>query len=166
MIGRQNMADEKKGFWGRALWNGEPLTGAWEMRPALVGERSGWFRGNGSADWSADGAAAIDQPLRWWKATFDRPAGDEPLALDLGAMTKGIAWINGKCIGRYWLVAGTGETDPWLMPPVVNDRTGKPTQRYYHVPAEWLKPTDNLLVLFEEAGGDPTQIKLCRWTEA
>lgn len=28
----------------------------------------------------------------------------------------------------------------------------------YHVPRSWLKPTDNVLVLFEEIGGDPTKI--------
>lgn len=35
------------------------------------------------------------------------------------------------------------------------------TNRYvhsYHVPREWLKPSENILVLFEEMGGDPTQI--------
>lgn len=28
----------------------------------------------------------------------------------------------------------------------------------YHVPRDWLKPSGNILVLFEEMGGDPTQI--------
>lgn len=28
----------------------------------------------------------------------------------------------------------------------------------YHVPRSWLQPSDNTLVLFEEIGGDPTQI--------
>lgn len=28
----------------------------------------------------------------------------------------------------------------------------------YHVPRSWLKPSGNILVLFEEIGGDPTQI--------
>ena len=28
----------------------------------------------------------------------------------------------------------------------------------YHVPRAWLKPSGNTLVLFEEMGGDPTQI--------
>lgn len=28
----------------------------------------------------------------------------------------------------------------------------------YHVPRSWLKPNGNILVLFEEKGGDPTQI--------
>ncbi|KAM7516183.1 hypothetical protein LguiA_005766 [Lonicera macranthoides] len=32
----------------------------------------------------------------------------------------------------------------------------------YHVPRSWLKPTQNLLVLFEELGGDPTRITLVK----
>lgn len=30
----------------------------------------------------------------------------------------------------------------------------------YHIPREWLQESDNLLVLFEETGGDPSQISL------
>ncbi|MDF2628179.1 MAG: glycoside hydrolase family 35 [Symbiobacteriaceae bacterium] len=219
-IGMANMAEERKGFWGRALLNDEPLTGPWELRPGLMGERHALYRPLGfggapsgdravgisptapSITRAADpappagaipappagaipappagaipvsqamslpwvpGAAAAGQPLRWWKATFDRPTGDAPLALDLGSMNKGLAWVNGRCIGRYWLIPGTGETEPWVKPPVEDDWVGQPTQRYYHVPADWLKPEGNLLVLFEEAGGDPTAIRLCGWVEA
>lgn len=32
----------------------------------------------------------------------------------------------------------------------------------YHVPRSWLKPTGNLVVLFEELGGDPTRISLAK----
>lgn len=177
-LGMANMAEERKGFWGRTLLGGQPLTGNWELRPGLVGERKSLYRNNANltpatdstatprpAPWT-DGTAATGQPLRWWKSTFDRPAGDAPLALDLSPMTKGLAWINGHCIGRYWLIEGTGESELWLKPPVADDRAGQPTQRYYHVPADWLKPEGNVLVLFEEAGGDPTGIRLCRWVEA
>ena len=32
----------------------------------------------------------------------------------------------------------------------------------YHVPRSWLKPTDNLLVIFDDKGGDPTQIRFVK----
>jgi len=32
----------------------------------------------------------------------------------------------------------------------------------YHVPRSWLKPSGNLLVVFEEWGGNPTGISLVR----
>lgn len=34
------------------------------------------------------------------------------------------------------------------------------TARRYHVPRSWLQPSGNTLVLFEEIGGNPTQISL------
>ncbi len=36
------------------------------------------------------------------QTTFDAPAGEEPVALDLGSMGKGQAWVNGEHIGRFW----------------------------------------------------------------
>lgn len=37
-----------------------------------------------------------------FQTTFKAPDGDEPLALDMGTMSKGQVWINGQSIGRYW----------------------------------------------------------------
>jgi hypothetical protein len=47
-------------------------------------------------------AFPITSPLVWHKTTFDAPAGVEPVALDLGSMGKGQAWVNGEHIGRFW----------------------------------------------------------------
>ncbi|KAG1360978.1 putative protein MCM10 [Cocos nucifera] len=72
---------------------------------------------------------------------FDMPRGHDPVALDMTGMGKGLAWVNGNCIGRYWV--------SYLSP------LGEPSQSVYHVPRGWLKPKDNLLVIFEEHGGNP-----------
>lgn len=55
--------------------------------------------GSSSVEW---GEAAQQQPLMWYKAFFNAPDGDQPLALDMGSMGKGQVWINGQSIGRYW----------------------------------------------------------------
>lgn len=36
------------------------------------------------------------------QVSFDAPKVDAPVALNLGSMGKGEAWINGQSIGRYW----------------------------------------------------------------
>ena len=36
------------------------------------------------------------------QTTFSAPSGNEPLALDMSAMSKGQVWINGQSIGRYY----------------------------------------------------------------
>ena len=34
---------------------------------------------------------------------FDMPEGNDPVILRMTSMAKGMAWVNGKNIGRYWL---------------------------------------------------------------
>ncbi|ONM39549.1 Beta-galactosidase 1 [Zea mays] len=55
--------------------------------------------GSSSVEW---GEPVQKQPLSWFKAFFNAPDGDEPLALDMSSMGKGQLWINGQGIGRYW----------------------------------------------------------------
>jgi hypothetical protein len=46
---------------------------------------------------------------------------------------------------------------------MVYDPPGGPSQRYYHVPRDWLRAGKNTLLLFEETGGTPAGVNLvCR----
>jgi beta-galactosidase len=160
-IGFENMAAEKKGLWGPVSWRGAQVPGPWALRPALAGERMRLYGPAAAlAQWQA--GAGGEAPLRWWRARFRRPAGAAALALDLAGMRKGLAWLNGRCIGRYWLISGDQPQDPWQAGIVDAIDPGAPTQRYYHLPAEWLAE-QNELVLLEEQGGDPRRIQICRW---
>ncbi|KAK0576168.1 hypothetical protein LWI29_013142 [Acer saccharum] len=101
------------------------------------------------------------------QAYFNAPTGNEPLALDMRSMGKGQAWINGQSIGRYWMAYAKGDCSDCsysgtYRPTKCQSRCGRPTQRWYHVPRSWLKPTKNLLVVFEELGGDASQISLVK----
>jgi hypothetical protein len=157
-----NMAAERKGLWGPVTWNGRKVS-PWRMLPGLSGERHELFAAPGElAPWKSATKAAAAAPLRWHRARFNRPPGDAPIALDLGGMNKGLAWVNGHCIGRYWLLKAKDVPIPgWMGQGIQAGPVGVPTQRYYHVPREWLRDT-NVLVLFEELGGAPTSIRLCR----
>ena len=161
MLGGQNMVEERKGLWGKASWNNKALPGPWTMQPGLLGERVTLFANGGAmVSWQERWQEAVERPLSWWRFSFTRPQTDAALAVDLSGMNKGMAWLNGKCIGRYWLVAGTREElQSWQVPPVLLERIGSPTQRFYHLPAEWLLE-ENELVLFEELGGDPSQVSI------
>jgi len=159
MIGKQNMVEERKGLWGQVCWNEEIFVGPWTMQPGLVGERVNLFADGGAlVPWQSHWQAAVGRPLSWWRFTFARPETDAPLAVDLLGMNKGLAWLNGRCIGRYWLIAGTEESlQDWQQQAIRVERVGEPSQQYYHLPAEWLQES-NVLVLFEELGGDPSRI--------
>ncbi|GAB2218588.1 hypothetical protein Droror1_Dr00001815 [Drosera rotundifolia] len=119
-----------------------------------------------SANWATVESPPKYQPLTWYKIPVKLPSGHHPVGLDMIHMGKGQAWLNGYEIGRYWntttpsnaqcveycyylgafnqLKCGTG--------------CGDTTQRWYHVPRSWFKPSGSVLVVFEEVGGDPTMI--------
>ncbi|GFP93194.1 beta-galactosidase [Phtheirospermum japonicum] len=126
--------------------------------------------GGSTVQWVGGPLLAKKQPLTWYKTTFDAPAGNDPVALDMWSMGKGEIWVNGESIGRHWpgntakgscgecnYAGAFGETK-------CLSGCGQPSQRWYHVPRSWLKPSGNLLVVFEELGGDPTGISLVRRT--
>ncbi|XP_020585039.1 beta-galactosidase-like isoform X2 [Phalaenopsis equestris] len=123
--------------------------------------------GSSSVEW---GDVFSKQPLTWYKAFFSAPGGDEPLALDMGSMGKGQIWINGKSIGRYWpAYRASGSCGSCDYRGAYNEKKcqsncGESSQRWYHLPRSWLKPTGNLLVVFEEWGGDPSKISLVKRT--
>jgi hypothetical protein len=82
----------------------------------------------------------------WWRATFD--AGETPhsLHLDATGLTKGQLYVNGKHLCRYWVATGSGRAVP-------------PQTRYF-IPASWLAPGENTILLFDEHGGDPSRCRL------
>ncbi|XP_061356322.1 beta-galactosidase 5-like [Gastrolobium bilobum] len=144
----------------------------WSYKVGLKGEAMDLVSPNGvsSVDWVKESLATKSQPqLKWHKAYFNAPDGNEPLALDLGNMGKGQVWINGQSIGRYWMAYAKGNCNSCsyagtFRPLKCQIGCGQPTQRWYHVPRSWLKPTKNLIVVFEELGGNPWKISLLKRT--
>lgn len=50
--------------------------------------------------------------LKHLQTTFDAPAGNDPVALNMISMGKGEIWVNGQSIGRYWLSFRTEHGNP------------------------------------------------------
>nr|POF11219.1 beta-galactosidase 6 [Quercus suber] len=119
----------------------------WGYKVGLLGEELRIYREEnlGDVEWGKNGITT-NQTLTWYKIIFDAPLGNDPVALNLSSMGKGEAWVNGQSIGRYWIS--------------FHDYQGNPSQIMYHVPRSFLKTSGNLLVLLEEAGGNPLQISL------
>ncbi|KAJ4726013.1 Beta-galactosidase [Melia azedarach] len=137
----------------------------WTYQVGLKGEALSLSSGS-SPQWTSTSTLPKQQPLIWYKTTFEAPAGNEPVAIDFTGMGKGEAWVNGQSIGRYWptyLASNKGCTDSCNYRGGYNSNKclkdcGKPSQLLYHVPRSWMKASGNTLVLFEEMGGDPTGI--------
>ncbi|KAI3684908.1 hypothetical protein L6452_34137 [Arctium lappa] len=144
----------------------------WTYKVGLNGEMKNLISPNGisSVEWSGVSLVNhVQRPLKWYKAYFDAPEGNDPLALDMKSMVRGQVWINGQSIGRYWTAHAKGKCGFCKYPGAFRPGKcqlgcGAPTQRWYHVPRSWLKPTQNLLVLFEEVGGNISRISLVKRT--
>ncbi|KAL9248596.1 Beta-galactosidase 5-like protein [Drosera capensis] len=142
----------------------------WSYQVGLKGEGMNLESPNAasSGEWMQTlNVAQSNQPLTWYKAYFDAPYGNEPLALDVQGLGKGQVWINGQSIGRYWTLYAKGACNSCSYAgtyrlPNCQTGCGTPTQRWYHVPRSWLKPTRNLIVIFEELGGDASKIRLVK----
>ncbi|KAK4790260.1 hypothetical protein SAY86_017564 [Trapa natans] len=139
----------------------------WTYQIGLKGEDWGLSSGS-SSQWTAQPSLPTKKPLTWYKTTFNAPGGNDPVAIDFTGMGKGEAWVNGQSIGRYWptnISPSGGCTNSCNYRGSYGSNKcrkncGNPSQQLYHVPRSWLQSSDNTLVLFEEIGGDPTQISL------
>lgn len=112
----------------------------WGHQVGLGGENDKIFTEEGAkkVEWKKpNGPQAL--PLTWYKAKFDMPEGNNPVAIRMNGMGKGMTWVNGKSIGRHWM--------SYLSP------LQQPTQAEYHIPRAYMKPKDNLIVILEEEPG-------------
>ncbi len=145
----------------------------WRFQGLLHGERNGWWQGewitealpapnNGGAKTLADaaspsfsgtppllgaGRASTEAgPVRWHRATFALdavPGTATPLKVRLDGMGKGVLWLNGHNLGRYWQIG---------------------PQRDYYAPEPWLRTGENVLVLAETEETAPDEVSLV-WDE-
>lgn len=114
---------EVKGIIGAVRINGTPLEG-WSLSalPLLDGQ------GIAAAfDTAGQGAVGVLAGPVFARGTFDHPDGTD-LFLDTQLWTKGLVWINGFCLGRYW---------------------ARGPQRTLYVPGPLLKPEGNEVIVFE-----------------
>ncbi|KAI5656979.1 hypothetical protein M9H77_25772 [Catharanthus roseus] len=130
-----------------------------------------WYKGNEGGrkfsvtSWEFTWCEILNFPLQ---TTFLAPGGNGPVSLNLSSMGKGQAWVNGQGIGRYWpgyLSPSTGCSDHCDYRGSYDSskclkKCGQPAQTLYHIPRTWLHAGENLLVLHEEVGGDPSKISV------
>ncbi|KAL1569514.1 Beta-galactosidase 3 [Salvia divinorum] len=85
--------------------------------------------------------------LSWVKWTYKVGLMGEKMNLVSPNSVASVDWTKGS------LISQKDQPLAWHKPPKCQICCGKPAQRWYHLPRSWLKSTQNLLVLFEELGG-------------
>ncbi|KAI3442466.1 Beta-galactosidase [Psidium guajava] len=118
----------------------------WGHQVGLDGEKVKAYTQGGSHRVQWKKANGVGPALTWYKAYFDAPEGDGPVAIRLPGFGKGMIWVNGQSIGRFW--------NSYLTPLL------QPSQSEYHIPRSFIKPSDNLLVVLDEEGGNPQSIEI------
>eukprot|EP01133_Synstelium_polycarpum_P008051 gene8051-9460_t len=133
----------------------------WSMRPFLQGEIQQIYLPANSVkfQWNPTFQGGSSSPLTWYKASLNVDiTSTSSFALDMTGMTRGFIYVNGIGIGRYWMVKATEycsfTCDYIGIGYNPNEcRTGcdgEYSQRYYHVPVDWLNNGANEIVIIEE----------------
>ncbi|KAG6739516.1 hypothetical protein POTOM_057117 [Populus tomentosa] len=153
--------------------NGKPFmdltSSQWSYKIGLSGEAKRYNDPNSphASKFTASDNLPTGRAMTWYKTTFASPSGTEPVVVDLLGMGKGHAWVNGESLGRFW---PTQIADAKGCPDTCDYRgsyngdkcvtnCGNPSQRWYHIPRSYLnKDGQNTLILFEEVGGNPTNV--------
>ncbi|KAI4963285.1 hypothetical protein ZWY2020_015107 [Hordeum vulgare] len=145
---------------------------SWSYKAGLAGEyrETHLDKAKDRSQWRG-GTIPVHRPFTWYKATFEAPTGEEPVVADLLGLGKGVVWVNGNNLGRDWPSYVAADMDGCrrcdYRGTFMADGDGQkcltgcnePSQRFYHVPRSFLKAGEpNTMVLFEEAGGDPTRV--------
>jgi len=132
----RRLEEEKKGLFGPVLRDfSTPITN-WRFRSRLS-----WEIAPHEIAWGP--VEDTKRPLRYFRASFALPSEelavpDREIVAHLDGMGKGILYVNGINLGRYWAING---------------------HTRYYVPKCWLRE-HNELVLFEETDAVPDSVRL------
>ena len=166
---------EYKGILGNVWLDGELLIdnqtyiNLWEHQKGLVGEYLQIYTEQGSAqvNWDAEWIKSINKPVTWFQTTFDldhlvrEDINANPVLLDANGLSRGHAYINGNDLGLYWLIQGVCQRTVPCCCQQAQINCLEPSQRYYHIPSDWLKPKNNLITIFDDLGApSPGSVEL------
>jgi len=163
-----------RGILGKVFIGSQDITnnGNWLMQSGVLGLALKVYTlsGHELVNWTLyDDNDGKHTALTWYSMKFENPKeiGKFPVSLDLSGMGKGFAWVNGNPIGRYWNIISDGVCSFCNYSDIYDAskcevNCGRPTQRYYHVPSDFLNQNSNesLVVLLEEEGGDPSTVTM------
>ena len=115
------MDDDRKGITGQVMLGAKPLTGGWTTHCLPLDAHS-----FSELEWkppSSSAAAAAAAGPAFYKAEFSTATATDTF-LAMHGWTKGIAWVNGFNLGRYWETKGPQHT-LYIPGPRLNNGTTK-----------------------------------------
>ena len=151
------------------LFDNQTESNFWQHQKGLIGEYLEIYTEQGSSKvpWDSQWTSGINKPITWFQAYFDlnhlikEDTNANPILLDAQGLNRGHAYINGNDIGLYWLIQGvcTAPQPCCCLQSQVNCM--EPSQRYYHIPSDWLMSKNNLITIFDDLGApSPESVRL------
>jgi hypothetical protein len=158
--------------------NGVDVTASgWIIQSGIQGEAQRNYAPDSKAPFTSMSNPSTASGFSWYRMKIPalKAVQNRRFVLDLSTMGKGIAYVNGKSIGRYWNITSSvsgpfSDTTAsnaectyagYWAPEKCRSRSGEITQRNYHVPPDWLNTDkENVFVFWEEAGADLSKIRL------
>jgi len=98
----------------------------------------------------------INKSVTWFQSHFglDHLAREDlsvhPVLLYAIGLNRGHAFANGNDLGLYWLIQGVCQDSAASCCQQAQIDCLQPTQRYYHIPSDWLMAKKNLLTVFDD----------------
>jgi hypothetical protein len=145
-LGYSNMRNERKGIWGDAYLDNQALDTDWYRSGPIVLPHDA----AGACKPLGDGGG-ISRPV-WYQCEVPVVTEPGPLYIDLGTMSKGVAYLGDSCAFRYWSIPQMADVSG---APLSGLR--EPTQRFYRLP-EHLLDLSRTLILIDELGARPDKI--------
>lgn len=152
----KNMLDERKGLLSDVDVEGYERSGEWTAVGGLEGEAKRFWEGFEGGEVEGMG---------WYRCVIKVRERSTSWVVDLGECDKGMVYVNGELLGRFWLVEGNRPRNGFLDgSPVRQLGLREPSQRFYHVPG-WMgrEVSDGVelaFTLFAEVGRGPSEIAL------
>jgi len=151
---------EYKGIVGNVWFDDDLLIDHWQHQIGLIGEYLQIYTKENASKvhWNPQWTQGINQTITWFQTKFDldqlinNDTNTNPILLDAQGLNRGHAFINGNDLGLYWLIQGQCPSTPACCCRQTQTDCSKPTQRYYHIPSDWLMSKDNLLTVFDDLG--------------
>ncbi|KAI0566149.1 beta-galactosidase [Gracilaria domingensis] len=143
-LNNQNMAFERKGLLSDVQVSGWQRCSQWQCVGRLVGEVADYVNQLHNKDSKPlqnqeQQKVSAESPV-WGACELKVSRPSDSWVLDLAGFGKGVLWVNGHLLGRFWDIKGTRGIHGFLTgSPIVQDEPGTYTQRYYHVP-NWVLP--------------------------
>lgn len=144
---KSSMLDEKKGLFSDVMIDGATRVSSWSCIGKLHGEVEG-FKDRLGKELIQEVGCTVgyrndNKHPAWYGCIIQIAKVSHSWVLDLSDVGKGLLYVNGVFLGRFWSIEAKRERNGFLKDSPIQQNYNGDTQKLYHVPAWVLKKKCN-----------------------